>query len=122
MTIKEIKAKTILRKHKRIDSWFISQYGMNFYRGCAHNCTYCDGRAESYYVEGEFGNDIWVKVNAIDILRKELDPRRKRVPFRPCFMMLGGGVGDSYQPIENKYKISRRALNFLSQTTYHQAV
>lgn len=113
MVVKEINAKTILRKHKRIDSWFISQYGMNFYRGCAHNCVYCDGRSESYYVEGEFGKDIWVKVNAIDILSKELDPRRKRVPFRPCFMMLGGGVGDSYQPIEKKYKISRRALNLL---------
>jgi DNA repair photolyase len=111
--VKEINAKTILRKHKRIDSWFLSQYGMNFYRGCSHNCTYCDGRAEGYYVEGEFGEDVWVKVNAIDILKKELDPRRKRVPFKSCYIMLGGGVGDSYQPIEEKYKISRRALNLL---------
>ena len=64
MNVKEINAKTILRKHKRMDSWFISQYGMNLYRGCSHNCTYCDGRSEGYYVEGEFGEDIWVKVKS----------------------------------------------------------
>ena len=86
---------------------------MNFYRGCEHNCSYCDGRSESYYVEGEFGKDIWVKINAIEVLNKELDPKRKRVPLKPCFMMLGGGVGDSYQPIEKKYKISRKALGLL---------
>ena len=113
MFVKEIKAKSILRKHKRIDSWFVSQYGMNFYRGCNHNCVYCDGRSEGYYVEGEFGEDVWVKVNAIELLRKELDPRRKRTPLKSCFIMLGGGVGDSYQPIEEKYKLSRKALHLL---------
>jgi len=115
--VKEIKAKSILRKHKRIDTWFISQYGMNFYRGCLHNCVYCDGRSEGYYVEGEFGEDVWVKVNAIDILKKELDPRRKRVPLKKCFIMLGGGVGDSYQPVEEKYKLSRKALDLLLKYT-----
>jgi DNA repair photolyase len=113
MIVNEINAKSILRKHKRIDSWFISQYGMNFYRGCSHNCVYCDGRAEGYYVEGEFGRDIWVKINAIDLLRKELDPKRKRIPLKRCFIMLGGGVGDGYQPIEEKYKLSQKALNLL---------
>ena len=113
MGVKEIKAKSILRKHKRIDSWFISQYGMNFYRGCNHNCVYCDGRSDGYYVDGDFGEDVWVKVNAIDLLRKELDPRRKRNPLKSCYIMLGGGVGDSYQPIEEKYKLSRKALHLL---------
>ncbi|MFC1998241.1 hypothetical protein ACFLVR_01185 [Chloroflexota bacterium] len=78
--IREVEAKSILRKHKRIDSWFISCYGMNLYRGCAHNCVYCDGRAETYQVDGEFGTDVSVKTNAIDILRRELDPKRKRKP------------------------------------------
>jgi DNA repair photolyase len=110
VTIKEIEAKSILRKHKKIDSWFISHYGLNLYRGCTHNCSYCDGRSERYYVDGEFGEDVSVKVNAIDILRRELDPKRKRVPFKRSFMILGGGVGDSYQPIEKRYQLSRKAL------------
>ena len=68
---------------------------MNFYRGCNHNCVYCDGRSERYYVEAEFGKDVLVKINAIDLLRKELNPRRKRIPLNRCYLMLGGGVGDS---------------------------
>ena len=63
MTIKEIEAKSILRKHKKIDSWFISHYGLNLYRGCTHNCVYCDGRSQRYYVDGEFVEDVSVKVN-----------------------------------------------------------
>jgi len=110
VTIKEIEAKSILRKHKKIDSWFVSHYGLNLYRGCTHNCVYCDGRSERYYVDGEFGEDVSVKVNAIEVLRRELDPKRKRVPFKRSFMMLGGGVGDSYQPIEKRYQLSRKAL------------
>jgi len=113
VTIKEIKAKSILRKHKKIDSWFLSGYGMNLYRGCAHNCVYCDGRAEKYYVEGEFGLDVAVKVNAIDILKRELDPKRKRKPPRSSYIMLGGGVGDCYQPADNKYSLSRQTLELL---------
>ena len=118
MTIKEIEAKSILRKHKRIDSWFISRYGMNLYRGCTHNCVYCDGRSEGYYVDGEFGEDVSVKVNAIEILRRELDPKRKRTPFKRSFVIIGGGVGDSYQPIEEKYQLSRRTLELVDEYNF----
>ncbi|MBL7136575.1 MAG: radical SAM protein, partial [Candidatus Marinimicrobia bacterium] len=113
VTIREIEAKSILRKYKKIDSWFISHYGMNLYRGCTHNCVYCDGRSEGYYVDGEFGEDVTVKVNAIEVLRRELDPKRKRTPFKRSFIMVGGGVGDSYQPIEKKYQICRKALQLI---------
>jgi DNA repair photolyase len=111
--IREIEAKSILRKHKKIDSWFISRYGMNLYRGCSHNCIYCDGRSEGYYVDGEFGENVTVKVNAIDILRRELDPQRKRIPFKRSYIMVGGGVGDSYQPAEGKYRLTGKTLQLL---------
>jgi DNA repair photolyase len=113
MTVIETQAKSILRKHKKIDSWFLSHYGMNLYRGCSHNCIYCDGRSENYYVEGEFGEDVTVKVNAIDILKKELDPARRRIPLKRSYIMLGGGVGDSYQPIEEKFLLSRNTLQLI---------
>jgi len=118
VTIKEIEAKSILRKHKKIDSWFISHYGLNLYRGCTHNCVYCDGRSERYYVDGEFGEDVSVKVNAIEVLRRELDPKRKRVPFKRSFIILGGGVGDSYQPIEKRYQLSRKALQLIYEYNF----
>ncbi len=102
MSVEEIKAKSILRRHKRIDSWFVSHYGMNLYRGCIHDCVYCDGRAEGYYVEGEFGKDIKVKVNAIELLRRELNPKRKRKSMPHSFIMLGGGVGKVTASIINE--------------------
>ena len=110
MQIHEVKAKSILRKHKRIDSWFISKYGINLYRGCSHDCSYCDGRAEGYYVEGDFSKDITVKINAEELLNRELDRSRKRKLMSNCFITLGGGVSDAYQHIEKKYELSRKTL------------
>jgi DNA repair photolyase len=113
--IKEIQAKSILRKRRYLDSWFVSRCGMNLYRGCRHNCAYCDGRAEGYYVEGQFGREVSVKINAAEILRKELDPARRRKPLKPGYILLGGGVGDSYQPAEEKYGLSRKALEVIAE-------
>jgi DNA repair photolyase len=111
--ISEINAKSILQKHKKIDSWFLTHYGINLYRGCIHNCLYCDGRAEKYQVEGEFGRDISVKINAIELLDRELDPGKKRKPMPKSFMTLGGGVCDAYQPVEKEYMLARRTLELI---------
>jgi DNA repair photolyase len=113
--IREIDAKSILIKHKRLDSWFVSQYGMNLYRGCHHNCAYCDGRTEKYRFDGEFSKNLVVKKNAVSLLAKELNPKNKRKPFNGGFFLLGGGVSDSYQPIEKKYQLSKGALELCLQ-------
>ena len=113
MPTKEVEAKSILRKHKRIDSWFVSHYSLNLYRGCTHNCIYCDGRSENYFVEGDFGKDIIVKNNAVDILSKEIRPSKRKKPLKRSFMLPGGGVGDSYEPVETKYELMRPTLELL---------
>ncbi len=111
--IKEVTAKSILRKNRHIDSWFLCSYGINLYRGCTHNCTYCDGRDEKYQVEGDFGNEISVKINAVELLDRELDPARKRKPFNNGFMFVCGGVSDSYQHFEKQYGLSGKTLELL---------
>jgi len=116
--VKEIVSKSILRKYKKIESWFLTFYGMNLYRGCAHNCVYCDGRSEKYQVDGEFGEDVIVKINAIDLLRRELDSKRKRIPFKQGYVGVGGGVGDSYQPVEKKYELTRKTLHILYEKKF----
>ncbi len=132
MRVSEVTARSILRKSSRVDSWFVSFCGMNLYRGCAHDCAYCDGRAEKYRVSGEFGTEVSVKVNALELLRRELGPRAPARPMslelwpelkapgaaptrqRPGgFVLLGGGVGDAYQPAEEEYRLSRGALELL---------
>jgi DNA repair photolyase len=115
VNIREIKAKSVLIKHKKIDSWFVSRYGMNLYRGCTHNCVYCDGRSERYQVDGVFGEDVAVKTNAVEVLQRELKPIGRRVKLKPGYVMLGGGVGDSYQLVEEKYRLTRKTLQLLCE-------
>ena len=107
---KTTQAKSLLRKQKQVDSWFISCYSMNLFRGCEHNCAYCDGRSEKYYVHDDFNYEIHVKENAPELLQKELDPKRKRKPLQKSFIFLGGGVSDSYQPAEERYEITKEVL------------
>jgi DNA repair photolyase len=116
--VRETHAKSILIKRRKIDSWFMTHYGMNLYRGCMHNCAYCDGRSETYRVQGEFGKDVVVKINAIDLLNRELDPTRRRKPMPKSFMMMGGGVCDAYQPVEVDYGLARQTLKLLYTYKY----
>ncbi len=104
------KAKTILKKGKSVDSWFGCRYSLNLYRGCSHNCVYCDGRSERYHVEGTFGTDIIAKTNAPEILQSELSTHPRRKPLTPGWTVFGGGVADSYQPVESDLQISRSCL------------
>ena len=105
--IKEIYAKTILNSVKQPEPYFGLKYNMNLYRGCQHQCIYCDSRSECYQIEN-FA-DIHVKVNAVDLLADALP--RKRVRGTIGF----GSMNDPYMPIERKYKLCRRALEFIAE-------
>jgi DNA repair photolyase len=85
---------------------------LNPYRGCTHACHYCFARR--YQTQFELGVDdhfssvILVKVNLVDVLRRELDKpswRREQVAV--------GTATDPYQPIEGHYKLTRRSLEAL---------
>ena len=102
---RQVQAKTICRRHGFVDPWFLGSFGMNLYRGCEHGCLYCDGRAERYYVEGDFARDIAIKSNALEVLARELGRLKA-----PGFAFVGGGVCDGYQPAEERYGLARGAL------------
>ena len=101
----EIEAKSLLRRSTVVDPWFLGRFGSNLYRGCEHGCSYCDGRAERYYVTGTFDRDIQVKRNALALARVELGRMRE-----PGFLFMGGGVCDAYQPAEARYRLARGLL------------
>jgi DNA repair photolyase len=105
--ITEIHAKTILNHVKQPDTYFGLKYNMNLYRGCQHQCIYCDSRSECYQIEN-FA-DIHVKVNAVDLLADALP--RKRVRGTIGF----GSMNDPYMPIERKYQLCRRALEVIAK-------
>ena len=104
--ISEITAKTLLSTVKQPDSWFGLKYNLNLYRGCQHQCIYCDSRSECYQIEN-FA-DILVKANAIELLDDEL--RRKRVKGT-----IGtGSMNDPYMPLESTRNLTGRALEVIA--------
>jgi len=76
-----------------------------------------DGRSETYHVDGTFGEDVAAKTNAVEILRKELNPLRRLAKPRSGFIMPGGDIGDSYQQAEKKYELTRKTLRLLQELT-----
>ena len=105
--IREIEAKTLLAHIRHPDPWFGIKYNMNLYRGCEHQCIYCDSRSECYQIE-DF-RDILVKVNALELLERELP--RKRVKG----MVGTGSMNDPYTPAEARLNMTGRALQIIAR-------
>ncbi|GAG74701.1 unnamed protein product, partial [marine sediment metagenome] len=71
MKIKEIFCKSILNK----TGISVGDYALNPYTGCEHNCIYCyavfmkrfSGHKEPW------GNFVDIKINAADVLHKQLN-------------------------------------------------
>ena len=106
--IKDIQAKTLLARVKGPDDWFGLYYNFNLYRGCQHQCIYCDSRSECYQIEN-FNRDVLVKVNAVELLRKELTGKR-------IVGTIGtGSMNDPYMPLEAEKQITRHALEVIAE-------
>jgi DNA repair photolyase len=84
-------------------------WSLNPYRGCAHGCHFCYARVTHTYFELDPGDDfrriIFVKVNAPEVLRRELG----RASWRREHVAIGT-ASDPYQPAEGRYRITRRCL------------
>lgn len=86
---------------------------VNPYRGCTHACVYCFARGTHAWLDldpGEgFDRDIVVKVNVVEILRRELAKatwRRERVAL--------GTNTDPYQRAEGRYRLMPGILRALA--------
>ena len=120
---------SVLNIYKTPDSWFWLSGSINPYRGCEHNCKYCDGKAEWYRVN-RFSTHINVKSNAHVKFTKELLELGFSTDKRPTLdnfinmstnsspktitphsiIAIGGGVCDVYQKAEIKYQMTRKLL------------
>lgn len=82
-----------------------SKNGMNLYRGCTHGCIYCDSRSDIYGMEHEF-EDIEVKQNSLELLKKELIKR-------PKAMIGTGAMCDPYISLEKNLQYVRKSLELI---------
>lgn len=108
--IKEIEAKTLLSRNKKPSSWFGTHYLFNIYRGCQHKCIYCDSRSLCYRIDNF--DDLLVKKNSVELLKKEIKSKRKKGTIGT------GSMSDPYTISEKDYKLTRGCLKVISDYNY----
>src|SRR5688572_29071282 len=87
-------------------------WSLNPYMGCAHRCAFCyvrgfERRADRPSDE-RYGTNIRVKVNVVEVLRRELARRGWR---RETVAI--GAATDPYQPAEGRYRLTRGCVQAL---------
>ncbi|HNU71128.1 MAG TPA: radical SAM protein, partial [Thermodesulfobacteriota bacterium] len=107
MKIREIHSKSILSPSQVYD------YAINPYVGCQHACLYCYARFMKRFTghKEPWGDFIDVKSNAPELLSKEITRKKKGTVWL-------SGVCDPYQPLEERYELSRRCLEILVQNDW----
>jgi len=107
----EIQCKSLLNRVDAPSMGFC--WSVNPYRGCAHACVYCYARRYHEYFDLGAGKDfeqqIFVKVNAVEVLRRELSRRT----WKRELVAVGTAV-DPYQPAEGRYRLTRGILEALA--------
>lgn len=111
MTFYEVRSKSIINHVKANNMGF--SWTINPYRGCSHSCKYCFARPTHTYLDLNAGVDfetrIVVKVNAVELLRREL-----RKPSWGGEHIAMGTNTDNYQRAEGRYKLMRGILTELN--------
>ena len=104
-------SRTILARNTSPDIPF--DRSINPYRGCEHGCFYCFARPTHAYLGLSPGLDfetrLFAKPEAGALLAAAL-----RKPSYKCRMIAIGTNTDPYQPIEERYAITRDVLKVLS--------
>ena len=109
MEIKSIQAKSILIQSKLPDADFV----INPYIGCRYGCTYCYASFMGRFVEKkvkDWGNYIFIKENAPEILKKDLKKLKNKGKGKSILL---SSVTDPYQGVEAKYKLTRKCIEIL---------
>jgi DNA repair photolyase len=102
--------KRVLSRTDLAQTFIPSKARFSPYRACEHACKYCDGRAEKYFVEGNFERDVVVRRNLPDLLTQELEKLRE-----PTIVSIGSGVSDPYQPVDCAEKLMARSAAVLEE-------
>lgn len=114
-TVTEEHPKTIITFNKSPDIGF--DRSINAYRGCEHGCIYCFARPTHAYHDLSPGLDfetkLFAKPDAARLLRETLAKRG----YKPAPIAMGTNT-DPYQPIEDRYRITRSVLEICLETRH----
>jgi DNA repair photolyase len=104
MSVQEIECKTALSASTLPGL----TYSLNPYRGCQHDCAYCYAPNVLRISREHWGDDLKVKKNIPVVLVHELKKKKPGVVGIST-------VTDPYQPLEQKYRLTRFCLEQLLQ-------
>ena len=111
ITFHEVRARSILNRVPGT-SRMRFEWTINPYRGCSHACVYCFARKTHSYLDLDTGHDfdsqIVVKINAPELLRRELAAPR----WQGEHVAMGTNV-DCYQRAEGRYQLMPGILQAL---------
>ncbi|MFI9770607.1 Rv2578c family radical SAM protein [Streptomyces sp. NPDC052415] len=103
ITFHEIRARSIINRVPGA-SRMPFEWTVNPYRGCSHACVYCFARKTHSYLDLDtglgFDSQIVVKVNAPELVRRQLGSRR----WLGEHIAMGTNV-DCYQRAEGRYRL-----------------
>jgi DNA repair photolyase len=111
ITFHEVRARSIINRVPGA-SRMPFEWTINPYRGCSHACVYCFARKTHTYLDLDSGLDfdsqIVVKVNAPELLRRQLASPR----WHGDHIAMGTNV-DCYQRAEGRYRLMPGILSAL---------
>jgi len=105
MRIIEQEVSTILRP----TNINLAPFVINPYQGCELGCCFCYAQFSKVAKKqvDDWGDYVKVKINALDVLAKELDQ------IKPESVLIGS-ITECFQPIERKYNITKKILELLN--------
>jgi DNA repair photolyase len=114
LTLHEVRCRSALN-HVPGESAMPFAWTINPFRGCSHSCVYCFARRTHEWLELDSGNDfdnqIVVKTNLVEVLRKELS----RPSWKREHVALGTNT-DPYQRAEGRYKLMPGVIAALAES------
>lgn len=109
------RAKSILTRNRSPDIGF--DRSVNAYRGCEHGCIYCFARPTHAFHDLSPGIDfesrLFVKPDAAKLLHGALSRRGYE-----CAPIAMGTNTDPYQPIEERWRVTRSLIELLLETRH----
>ncbi|MFD8676186.1 Rv2578c family radical SAM protein [Streptomyces seoulensis] len=113
ITFHEVRARSILNRVPGA-SRMPFEWTVNPYRGCSHACVYCFARKTHSYLDLDtglgFDSQIVVKVNAPEVLRRQLASPR----WGGEHVAMGTNV-DCYQRAEGRYRLMPGIIDALTE-------
>jgi DNA repair photolyase len=112
LKFEEYRPRKVVNVHKHVDGpWFWGKYSAHPYVGCRSGCEFCYLRGYRYLGRRDpetFDTQIRVKINAVELLRKELSRLEREVI----------ACGDWQQPAEDRYQLSRQMLAVVHELSF----